>query len=261
MYKRFMENMSAQGAVIKWIVAFLVPIAWTIIFYPLMRKVKKAYPYLIVIATLLSFLALVLTDVLEKISPVFGDAVIYLSGIFFGTAALSFFFISKSRWLNEAAQAEAFSSSSTGQLHLRHVMQMSILLEDEGQKFYAKLAEKSSNPKVKELCLKLVEEEKTHKRLFEGLFSRWLPFYIDKESMRLFEDELRRKGIFLDPPPLDTSELEMLKYAIDQENKMAEFYRAFEDVFPEAWRRMIIEQLVREEKEHAKRLMTLLPSA
>ncbi len=256
-----METTYYSSYFIKWLVAFLIPIAWTIIFYPLMRRLKKAYPFLIIIATLLSFVVLIITDFMQKLSPLLGDAVVYLSGIFFGTAALSLLFISRSRWLEEPAMDSMPSGSPHGKLHLRHVLQLSIILEEEGRKFYELLGSRAVNQGVKDLCRKLVEDEIRHKKTFENIYFRWLPFYLDEATMQLFESELKRRGIFLNPPPSDTTEREMIKYAIDQEEKMAEFYAAFEKVFPEAWRRINIEHLVMEEREHAKQLMTMLPTA
>jgi rubrerythrin len=47
----------------------------------------------------------------------------------------------------------------------------------------------------------------------------------------------------------------MLNYAIAQEKKMADFYRSFETIFPQGFRRAYIQGLVTQEEAHANKLM------
>jgi rubrerythrin len=243
---------------IKWIVAFFIPVGWAIILYPLMRKRRKAWPVLLIIAILLSFSMLVIKEIMDKVTPIFDELIAYILGIFFSIAALSLLFNFNSKWLTALPKDDTFfrEHKIKGPVHLRHLLQIGILIEDEGRDFYTRLAEKATNVDVKNLCHKLAQDEVRHKNFIENILYRWLPLPIDKQSLALFRQELKDKGIFLNPPPLDSTEEDMLKYAIEQEKKTIDFYLTFEKVFPQAWKRIYVEKLVMEEKAHVNQLVT-----
>ena len=90
-------------------------------------------------------------------------------------------------------------------VHLRHLLKMGILMEERGHDFYNRLAGKSNNPDTKRLCSRLAEDELRHKQLIENILSRWLSIPIDDKRLGLLEDEMKKKGIFLNPPPPDSS--------------------------------------------------------
>ena len=75
----------------------------------------------------------------------------------------------------------------------------------------------------------------------------------------LLVEEARRKGIFVKPPDQDASEEEMAEYAISQEIKTIEFYKAFEKAFPQAWKRAQMHMLVEEERGHERALRAVYP--
>jgi rubrerythrin len=243
----------------KAIVASLVLVGWAAIFYPLMRKFSKAWPVLLILATLLSFSLLVIKGVMDNITPAFKGIIPYALGIFIGGGVLSFIFNSKSRWLKTSPKEGSFLHNPKGKtnIHLRHLLRVAISMEEEGENFYDNLAEKTENPDVRHLCRKLAVDEVRHRQYFEKTLNRWLPIPIRMHSLDLLNKKLKKKGIFSDPPPQDVSEEEMIKYAIEQENKTADFYLSIEDVFPDAWKRMHVERLAEEEKAHAKKLMAL----
>jgi rubrerythrin len=243
----------------KGIVAALVPLGWAAIFYPLMRKLKKGWPALLIVATLLSLSLFVIKEVMDSITPAFDEIVTYTLGIFFGGAVLSLFFNYKSRWLRASPKKGTFLHNPKGKnnIHLRHLLRVAISIEEEGENFYDNLAENAENPDVRNLCRKLAVDEVRHRQYFQKTLNRWLSIPADMRSLDLLKKKLRKKGIFSDPPPLDVSEEGMIKYAIEQENKTADFYLSFENSFPDAWKKMHVERLVEEEKEHAKKLMAL----
>jgi rubrerythrin len=243
----------------KGIVAALVPLGWAAIFYPLMRKLRKGWPVLLTVATLLSLSLFVIKEVMDSITPVFDEIVTYTLGIFFGGAVLSLFFNFKSRWLKTPPEKGTFLHNPKGKnnIHLRHLLRIAISIEEQGENFYDNLAEKTENPDVRNLCRKLAVDEVRHRQYFEKTLNRWLPIPADLRSLELLKQKLKKKGIFSDPPPLDVSEEDMIKYAIEQENKTFDFYLSFESVFPDAWKRMHVQRLAEEEKGHAKKLMAL----
>jgi len=243
------------------LIAFLVPLAWAAIFYPIMRKTQKPWHILVIVASILSFSTLVLAKIIERATPMFGEIVFYAIGILFGIAALSFLFSSKSRWLETLPKGDIVfrGHKMRRRIHMRYLFQVAISVEEQGKEFYTKLADKASNVEVKNLCSRLASEEDAHKRLFQDTLSRWLPLPADREPLHLLTQELRSKGLFSDPPPPDATEEDMVTYAIEQEKKTADFYLSFEKLFPDAWKKMHIETLVREERAHANKLMASFP--
>lgn len=246
---------------VKGIVAFFILVGWFIILYPLIRKSRKAWPFLLAIATLLSFSLLVIKEIMDEVTPIFDELVSYALGIFFGIAALFFLFNFKSKWLNALPKDDTFFQNYKikRKTHLRHLLRAAILIEEQGKNFYDKLAEKVTDTNVKNLCRKLAGDEVTHKQLFQNILSHWLSLSIDSESLASFVQELKMRGVFLNPPSPDSTEEDMVKYAIEQEKKTADFYLSFEKAFPEAWKRMHIQNLVMEERIHANKLIASYP--
>lgn len=143
--------------------------------------------------------------------------------------------------------------------HLRQILQMGVMMERRGQDFYNGLAERSGGAKTKELYRRLADAEARHRELIEKTLSEWKPIALDAESMKVFDRETSFRGIFANPPPGDSSEEEAAKYAISQEWKMVDFYRFFENDFPDAWRAMKLQELVMEERRHVKAIVAAYP--
>lgn len=68
-------------------------------------------------------------------------------------------------------------------LHLRHILQVGILMEERGKIFYDSFVGRTTNPDVKKLCNKLARDELRHKQLIEETLSHWLPFPIYPETL------------------------------------------------------------------------------
>ena len=247
---------------IKWIGAFLIPLGWAAILYPLMKKLRKSWYLLVGVASLFSLFTLVFNEMIKEAVPLFDEILAYGLGIFFGAAVLSFMFNFKTKWLNDQPKDDSFfpRHKVRKKLHLRHIFQMAILIEEKGQEFYYKLADKAVEANLKHMCRSIAQDEAKHKKLFEDTLFRWLPLTADREYLISFAaNELRARGIFLNPPDFTATEDDMARYSIDQEKKMADFYISFENSFPHAWKRMHLQQIVMEERKHASDLMTAYP--
>lgn len=242
--------------------AIIIPLGWGAIFYPVLRKSQKSWPILIIIASALSFATLVLKEILDKVNPVFAETFTYAAGILFGLAALYFIFKFKSKGLEAAPQDHVFFRNHTigTEIPMRYLFQVAILLEEQGKEFYGKLADKALDVKAKKLWRDLANDESNHKRLFEIALSRWLPRPANKKVLESLVQELGSAGLFSNPPPPDATEKTIINYAIQQEEKTADFYHSFEKGFPDAWKRMHIQGLVTTEREHANKLMDILPA-
>ncbi len=141
-------------------------------------------------------------------------------------------------------------------VHLRHLLLMGVEAEKEGVRFYTRFERMSEDQGVRDLCARLAQDEARHRKLLEETLERWRPIPADEAAMAELRDELTRKGLF-DTPPLDTTDAEMLDFALGIEEKTAEFYASFEKEFPETWKKAHIEQLVLDEKAHARDLREL----
>lgn len=143
-------------------------------------------------------------------------------------------------------------------IRLRHVFQLAISIKEHGAKFYNELAKKVSDARVKKLCTKLANDEGAHKQVFQDILSLWDSVPVDNRMSDLFVKEIKRKGFFQNPPPHDTAEEDMIKYAIEQDRKIANYFVSFEKSFSEDWKKMHLQKIVDKEKEHEKRLEKLL---
>ena len=143
-------------------------------------------------------------------------------------------------------------------IHLRHLIQAGVLIEEKGKAFYDSFAERAADKDVKKLCLWLARQELEHKQFLEDMVSQWVPLPIDKERLAVIEHELTIRGIFIRPPSPDLTEREFVEYAISTENKMINFYLFFEEKFTAAWKQMNVQRIVAEERNHAAKLKALL---
>lgn len=139
-------------------------------------------------------------------------------------------------------------------IHLRHVLQAAISSEDRGRDFYTALAGKVTDPETKDLCHRLAKDESEHKMFIESMLNQWLPLSPDRDTSAMMAQKMKEWDIFANPPDMGSTEDVMVKYAIEQEIKMADLYLSFEKYFPDAWRMMSIHTLVMTERSHANKL-------
>jgi rubrerythrin len=149
-----------------------------------------------------------------------------------------------------------FKKSS--EVRLRHLFQIGAKVEEYGISFYRGLAEQSTDEKVKELCLKLAAEEERHKAWIDETLERWRHLPMDMPTPLAMERELRERGIFQKSGDSQSTDKEMLAWAIDQEERMARFYQDHFDALKSVWKQKRLEQVVREEQGHARWLRELL---
>lgn len=143
-------------------------------------------------------------------------------------------------------------------IHLRHLIQVGISMEEKGKAFYDSFAGRALDQDVKKVSLWLAGQELLHKQFLEDMVSQWLPIPVDKGRIAVIENELKVRGIFVKPPSADFTEKEFIEYAISTENKMVEFYLFFEEKFTAVWKQMNIHKIVGEERNHAAQLKALL---
>jgi rubrerythrin len=64
--------------------------------------------------------------------------------------------------------------------------------------------------------------------------------------------------MFSTPLSQDASKEEIIGYAMDQEMKMVEFYRGFEEEFTNQWKLAKLWGMIEEEVSHVRRLQDML---
>jgi len=141
-------------------------------------------------------------------------------------------------------------------VHLRQLLTMGVEIEREGMQFYTRFERMSEDETVKALCIRLAADEARHLRLLEETLAQWRPIPADDAAMAALREELAARGLFA-TPPLDSTTEEMRGFALAVEEETAEFYASFETEFPETWKRAHIEQLVLDERAHARDLKEL----
>ncbi|OGR67551.1 MAG: hypothetical protein A2081_06515 [Elusimicrobia bacterium GWC2_61_19] len=158
----------------------------------------------------------------------------------------------------KAKQGSGLSEFGTD-IRLRDLFRLAVLMEEQGKKFYIKMAVTAKDTETRKLCALLAEEEAAHGQLFQGHLDRWRPIGLNMRTWPAFLEKVKQEGFFADPPPADASEDEMAAYAIRQEIKTAEFYALFEQAFPEAWKKDHLRRLVEQEKRHERLLRAAYP--
>ncbi len=150
------------------------------------------------------------------------------------------------------------------------VFQMAIELEDHGKAFYDKAQELIDDESVKELFRYLGEEEIKHKKKFEelkaslpeearqgsvhdpyGEMSEYLKMMADMHVFRTAEGvENRLKDV--------KDAVDALRLAIEFEKDSVIFFLSMQDATEEERGKKLINQLVKEEQNHLRRLTVKL---
>jgi len=142
------------------------------------------------------------------------------------------------------------------------VIGMAMEIERNGQKFYERGAEIVSEPAVKKLMTDLVEWEKGHEQLFEGLREeltddeRASTAFDPDGEMELYIKAMAGGRVFTkttDPAALiadDASAADILRTALDLERDSIIFYVAIKNAVPKRLGADKVEALIREEMSH-----------
>ncbi len=189
------------------------------------------------------------------------SAVFYAAALLTATGATAYLLTTaRGRMLGTKPKRGTLLDRFEGAVRLRDVFRLAAAIEEDGIIFYRSLAERAKDPAVKSLCESLSKEEASHKALFEEQLGQWRQLPAHKLLYPALLQEARKKGIMADPPGPEATEDEMADFAIRQEMKTAEFYQAFEEAFPQAWKRTHMHALVLEEKKHWHDLQSAYPN-
>ncbi len=145
------------------------------------------------------------------------------------------------------------------------IIEIGIRIEKNGREFYQSLANSSQNEKVRESCGYLAEEERKHVEDFEKLLPS-LERYIPPESYpgeyESYVKALAEEHVFTDDKVSKdmlrkaSSDKEALQIAIGFEKDSILFFGEMRKFVPDKDQR-IIEELIRQEREHLRKLSEL----
>lgn len=163
---------------------------------------------------------------------------------------------------NDGAAAPAAGSALHNlgvNVRLRDLFRVAVLIEEKGKDFYLKMEARAADPETKKLCAWLAEEEEKHRQFAQDHLDKWRPLGTHLTEWPILLERVKKEGFFAEPPAAGAAETEMAAFAIKQEIKSAEFYRLFEQAFPEAWKRSRLDRLVQEERAHEAKLRAAYP--
>lgn len=170
-----------------------------------------------------------------------------------------------------------FSFKKPKEIHLRHVLALGKIMEQNAERFYNDFAEQTQNTDVREICIELAKEETRHLKLIENITGKWKDLPISDKDLVNMDAEGKLKKIFSSPPSPSTTAREVVSYALEQERKMVEFYEGFEEEIikrneerkssgsynPEQevllmWKSEKLDYMVEEERSHIAKLSEML---
>ncbi len=139
------------------------------------------------------------------------------------------------------------------------VLQAAIQMEDAGRDFYEAFALAATDPKVRDLCMKLAVAESNHRKVFQQMRSELARQgrTVLLRDEQLAEARRSAKGAVL-PPPETVREMvlrgdarALLDLAAQVEEDAIRFFRGFLHSVPD---RSVLEGIIREEQEHLRLL-------
>lgn len=137
------------------------------------------------------------------------------------------------------------------------IFQLAIRIEENGERFYRRMAEKLDDKKVKELFSALADEEIKHRLTYEGMVSnieRYEPFESFPGEyfayLRAYADNhIFTKEKLNEEMESITDAASALKFAIDRELDSILYYQEVKKLVPEK-QRNVIDKIIDEERRH-----------
>jgi len=150
------------------------------------------------------------------------------------------------------------SSPFRRKVRLRHVLHLGSLMERQVEAFYRSFAREAQDAEVKELCIKLADEETRHFRMIGAVLSKWTPKPPNRKDLEAIDVDGKLRTLFLSPPSSDVTKTEIVEYAMNIERKMVEFYRSFADKFTSEWKIKKLQLMEAEKIQHFMKLKNML---
>jgi len=140
------------------------------------------------------------------------------------------------------------------------IFQFAIRIEENGEKFYRKVAEKNAQKEIKELFNFLADEEVRHKKIFTEMLGKITKYEPSETYPGEYFQYLRSYADGIVFPPeiekeLDTSAgvVKALDFGIRRELDSIMYYIEIKSVVPET-QHQILDRIIKEERSHFVRL-------
>jgi len=147
------------------------------------------------------------------------------------------------------------------------IFQFAIRIEQNGENFYRKMAEKLDDKPLQDLFISLADEEVKHKKIYQNMVSEiesYEPFesYSGEyyEYLRAYAD-----NIVFDEEKLDdkiaaiSDKLSAIDFAIDNEISSILYYQEIKNLVPKG-KHAQIDKIIEEERKHFARLTKIKKS-
>lgn len=139
------------------------------------------------------------------------------------------------------------------------ILQLAIHMEEEGKKFYEKYADKADD-KVKEVLLKLADDEVKHadyfQQLYDSLESQKDDFFFEEEVINFFNSYAKSAAFSRELKDVDTAK-EAIEEGLISEKETIQFYKQLEK-YAEPDTKEMLKKIIEEEARHVKVLEELL---
>jgi rubrerythrin len=156
-----------------------------------------------------------------------------------------------------------------GIFQVSEVVAIAVEIERRGERFYLDMAERATNPKVKEGLVYLASEEVRHRKVYEDLLSRLrsmeLPPGSGESEYWSYVNDLIDSHFLFDTAQSErlfsaaTSDQEVVRLAMGFEKESILFFTEMKGLVP-GEEAAVIDTCIQEERTHLRRLGQLLKS-
>lgn len=235
------------------VIAFFVPIAWTLILYPFYRSRKGSRLLLILSAAVFSALVMVIKELAEHSVKITANQIIAdVAGIFFGMAAVSAVFFLRGRRFTQKARILGREMS------IQDVLTLAREVETRSEDFYMGASRMIKDASAADLCVLIAGEERKHREIVDTMLSKLLPASQGAEFAKWAAARIAGYGIFVFDFSAESVTPEgLLRYAIAQEKRTQDLYISFKKAFPD-FHRVYIKTLIDAESRHIDKIRLLL---
>ena len=151
------------------------------------------------------------------------------------------------------------------QLSGADIIDLAVRTETQGEQFYRQAAEQAESPEAQKLFSFLADEEVRHRETFEKLGSALKPAEIPpsewQEALEYIavtvEQEFFQPNAPIRAIPQGATVQDMLRQAIQFEQQTLLFFYTLRDLV-RSQDRPLVDQIIREERTHVRRLSSLL---
>lgn len=254
------------------IVSLFIPLGWATILYPFYLRKGEKWKKTLLFVIVLSFMTMVVKELIDAEFSV-NDVVANILGLFFGTAIVSTLFhfkekVSSKQNKHKSSSGDIEKKDNETEKHfqgdkiedqklvsLRNLVALGAKIHEKGVSLYDGIFEGLSDPKVQELCVRLAQDKREEADKLRRLLFRWPHKVIDVEFFKEMEEEIKDREIYNMHILVDSTERDLLNYAIKQEEKISSLFSSFKGSFlKDPWKMKQLEIFIKSINDYKERL-------